>query len=471
MPVREPNANLPRTVEEYRSSSSDLRTPRVTSPTTTASPPTEPLSIVTERPPWRHTFIALAVPNFRIWTYGNLIAMTAGWIQRIAQDWLVLELTGSATKVGITVAMQFAPMLFFGLLGGVLVDRVSKRMLLMFTQSAFAILSLVLAALTLSGNVDAWMVWGIAFLTGLVTVIDNPARQVIVTELVGQKNLRNAISINSSVFQLGGMIGPAIAGVLLMTVGAGWAFAINGAACIMVVIMLSLLRTSQMTRMAAPPRVPGQLRAGLAYAVGKPTIIWPVLLAAVFAVFGLTMPVLLASFADNVFHVGAGGYGLFNSMVAVGALAGALLSTRRASIRLRTIVIGVGITGLLQATTGLMSGVAPFALMLITVGMASLLFLTASNSLIQMSSNIGVRGRVMSLYVLVLLGGQAIGGPLMGWIITTFGAHIGMMVSGGMPALAAAVACVVLARRGHLTLQVRVRHHVPTVHIEHRPAV
>lgn len=429
------------------------------------SPPTEPLTIVSERPPWRHTFIALSVPNFRIWTSGNLVAMTATWMQKVAQDWLVLELTGSATAVGITVAMQFAPMLFFGLFGGVIVDRFSKRMLMMITQSTFAVLSIGLAALTLSGVVEAWMVWAIAFVTGLVTVIDNPARQVIVTELVGQKNLRNAISVNSSVFQLGGMIGPAIAGILLLAVGAGWAFVINGVACALVVFTLTRLRTSQMTRIAPPPRAPGQLRAGLAYAIGKPTIIWPVFLVAVFAVFGLTMPVLLATYASSVFHVGAGGYGLFNSMIAVGALAGALLSTRRANLRLRTVVIGVGVTGLLQATTGLMPSIFPFAILLVTVGMSALLFQTASNSLVQMSSNIGVRGRVMSLYVLVLLGGQAIGGPLMGWIVSTFGVHVGMLVSGGMPALAAVFAGIMLARRGQLSLHVRMRHHVPMVSI------
>ncbi|RKR74360.1 MFS transporter [Frondihabitans australicus] len=431
-------------------------------------PATEPISVVAERPPWRHTFIALSVPNFRIWTSGNLVAMTATWMQKIAQDWLVLELTGSATKVGITVALQFAPMLMFGLFGGVIVDRFSKRTLMMITQSCFALLSLGLAVLTLTGDVTAYMVWGIAFLTGLVTVIDNPARQVIVTELVGQKNLRNAISINSSVFQLGGMIGPAIAGALLLAVGAGWAFLVNGLACALVVFMLTRLRTSQMTRQAPSPREPGQLRAGLRYAWAKPTIIWPVFLIAVFAVFGLTMPVILASYADTVFKVGAGGYGLFNSMIAVGALTGALLSTRRANIRLRTVVIGVGLTGVLQAFASFMPSVAPFATVLIAVGMSSLLMQTASNSLVQMSSNIAVRGRVMSLYVLVLLGGQAVGGPLMGWLVSTFGVHFGMLVSGGMPALAAAFAGVMLARRGHLTVHLRMRHHVPLPTIEHR---
>lgn len=429
-----------------------------------AFPPTEPVSLH-GRLPWRKTFIALDVPNFRIWTVGNLLAMTGGWTQRIAQDWLVLELTGSATAVGITVAMQFAPMLFFGLFGGVIVDRYSKRMLLLVTQALFAVLALGLAVLTLLGVVEAWHVFAIAFATGLVTVVDNPARQVIVSELVGHRKLRNAISINSSVFQLSGMIGPAIAGVLLLTVGAGPAFVLNAIACLLVMVMLGMLRTDQMTRLEPAPRAKGQLRAGLSYAVAKPTILYPVILIAFFSVFALTMPVILASYAADVFAVGPGGYGLFNSMVAVGALIGALLSTRRGSIRLRTIVISVGLTGLLQAAAGLMPTIALFSTCLVAVGLACLLFLTACNSLIQMSSNIAVRGRVMSLYILVLLGGQAIGGPLMGLIIERFGAHTGMVISGGVPALAAVVVAAVLARRGQLRLKVRVNRFVPSVSI------
>ncbi|GAA0961762.1 MFS transporter [Frigoribacterium faeni] len=438
--------------------------PRTAAP----SPATEPLPVMAERPPWRHTFIALSVPNFRIWTAGNVVAMTAGWMQRIAQDWLVLELTGSATAVGITVALQFAPMLFFGLLGGVIVDRFSKRALMIATQSTFAVLSLGLAALTLAGAVEAWHVFAIAFATGLVTVIDNPARQVIVSELVGHRHLRNAISVNSSVFQLGGMIGPAISGVLLLAVGAGWAFVVNGVACALVVVMLSMLRTAEMTRTVPAARSRGQLRAGLAYAAAKPTILVPVVLVASYAVFGLTMPVLLASFAADVYDVGAGGYGLFNSMIAVGALTGALLSTRRATIRLRTIVLGLLATGTLQAVAGSMPTVGAFAVTLVAVGLASLLFLTAANQLVQLSSNIAIRGRVMSLYVLVLLGGQAIGGPVMGVVVESVGTHAAMVLSGGVPAVVAAITALVLARRGQLTLQMRVRRHVPVVEIAHR---
>ncbi|PCN47968.1 MFS transporter [Curtobacterium sp. 'Ferrero'] len=428
---------------------------------TTLPPPTEPLPVVAERPPWRHTLIALSVPNFRIFTATNLVAMTAGWMQRIAQDWLVLQLTGSVAQVGITVACQFAPMLFFGLFGGVIVDRFSKRALMMITQGAFAVLSLVLAVLTLTGVVQAWHIWVIAFLVGMVTVIDNPARQVFVTEIVGHQHLRNAISVNSSVFQLGGMIGPALSGALLVAVGAGWSFGVNAVACAAVVVTLGFLRVSELHRTPPAPRTKGQLVEGLHYAMRKPTILVPVVLMAFFSVFALTMPVLLSAFASEVYDVGAGGYGVFNSAVAIGALAGALLSTRRAVVRLRTIVGGVFWTGVLLVATGAVPVIAPFTVALVAVGMSQLLFMTASNSLVQLSSNVAIRGRVMSLYVLVLLGGQAIGGPVMGQVVDHFGAHVGMVVAGGVPALAAAVVGLVLARRGGLHLAVRMRHHVP----------
>jgi MFS family permease len=382
-------------------------------------------------------------------------------MQRIAQDWLVLQLTGSVAQVGITVACQFAPMLLFGLLGGVLVDRFSKRALMMITQGSFAVLSALLAVLTLTGVVQAWHIWAIAFLVGMVTVIDNPARQVFVTEIVGHEHLRNAISVNSSVFQLGGMIGPALSGALLVAVGAGWSFGVNAIACVAVVVTLGFLKVSELHRTPPAPRGKGQLVEGLRYAVRKPTIIVPVILVAFFSVFALTMPVLLSAFASKVYDVGAGGYGVFNSAVAIGALVGALLSTRRATVRLRTIVGGVFWTGILLVVSGSIPAIAPFTVALVAVGMSQLLFQTASNSLVQLSSNVAIRGRVMSLYVLVLLGGQAIGGPLMGQIVDHFGAHVGMVVAGGVPAAAAAVVGLVLARRGGLHLAVRMRHHMP----------
>jgi len=426
------------------------------------------MAVQNGKAPWSQTLSSLRVPNFRLFTISNIVAMSGTWMQRIAQDWLVLQLSGSVTAVGITIALQFAPMLMFGLYGGVIVDRYSKRMLLMLTQGAVGVMSLLLAVLALTGVVQVWHVFVIAFVVGLVTVIDNPTRQVFVNELVGPRNLRNAISVNSSVFQLGGLIGPAIAGVLLVAVGAGWAFGINAASCVVTVVTLSRLRTSALVRSAPMPRSKGQLREGLAYAVHKPAILWSVVMVAVLSVFALTMPVILASFANDVYNIGAAGYGLFNSLVAAGALTGAILSTRRSGVRLRTVIVAGGAWGLLQAVAAFTVNELSFGVVLVLLGVANLLFITAANSLVQLSSNIGIRGRVMSLYVLVLLGGQAIGGPIMGWVVENYGPHVGMAISGFVPLVVAIAIGAHLARKGHLKLRVSLRRREPFVAIVRR---
>jgi MFS family permease len=415
------------------------------------------MPVITGRTPWSQSFSSLRVPNFRLFSISNILAMSGTWMQRIAQDWLVLTLSHSVTAVGITVAMQFTPMLFFGLYGGLIVDRYSKRMLLMITQGVIGALAAVLAVLALTHTVQVWHIWAIAFVVGLVVVVDNPTRQVFASELVGPRNLRNAISINSSVFQLGGLIGPAIAGFLLTAVGAGWAFAINAATCVVTVLTLAALKKSKLVRSTPMPREKGQLRQGLAYVVHKPTILWPIVMVAILSVFALTTPVILAAYANDTFKVGAAGYGLFNTLIAAGALTGGLLSTRRTGVRLRTVVLMGALWGILQALGAIMPDEFAFGATLVALGVANLLFITAANSLVQMSSNIGIRGRVMSIYVLVLLGGQAIGGPIMGWIVSSFGPNVGMAVSGLVPAVAAVVIGIHLARRHQLRLSVTLR--------------
>lgn len=428
--------------------------------TTYTDSSTAPIPVLERRPPWRHTLIALSVPNYRLFAFSHLVAMTAIWIQRIAQDWLVLQLSGNVAAVGITVAMQFAPMLLFGMLGGLIVDRFPKRTLLLVTQSVSAVLSAGLAALALTGSIEVWHIYVIALASGFVTVVDNPARQVFVSEVVGHRHLSNAISLNASIFQLGGLVGPAISGALLLSVGAGWSFAINAGACLVVVAILLTLRTADLLPSPAVSRAKGQLREALAYVMAKPEILWTLVMVGFLAVFAFTMPVLLAAFADDVFKTGAGGYGLYNSVLAGGALVGAIASTRRASLHLRTVLVAAGLFALLQAVGGLMPGEFAFCLALFAIGVLNLLFITGANALVQLSSNPSIRGRVMSLYVLLLLGGQAIGGPVMGWIVDSYGAHVGMIVSGSVPALAAVVIGVLLrrsrnARRRALDLSAR----------------
>ncbi len=252
---------------------------------------TAPINLNASRPPWRQTFSSLKVRNFRIFATAHMVAVIALWMQRIAQDWLVLQLSGSVTAVGITVAMQFAPSLLLMPLGGMIADRYSKRMILMISQGAAGALALAMAVLALTGSIQVWHIYGIAFVLGLVTVVDQPARQVFVNELVGPAQLRNAISVNSSLYQIGAMIGPAISGVLISAVGGGWAFAVNAAACGFTVVMLSCLRPADLLKSTPAPRSKGQLREGLNYALAKPTIFWPTLMAGFIAVFAMSLPV------------------------------------------------------------------------------------------------------------------------------------------------------------------------------------
>jgi MFS family permease len=265
----------------------------VTPPPPSTATVTQPIAVVNERLPWRHTFISLRVPNFRIFAIGHFVAVVALWMQRIAQDWLVLQLSGSVTAVGITVALQFTPSLVLGPWGGMMADRFAKRRILIVCQSVAAVLAAALAVLALSGRIEVWHVYVLAFVLGLVTVLDQPARQVFVHELVGPQHLRNAISVNSTTFQLGGLIGPALAGVLLTAVGAGWAFAANAVACCSTVAMLLLLRRDELFVSPPAPKRKGMVREGLRYALSKPTIYWPWLMAGFIAVFAMSLPVLL----------------------------------------------------------------------------------------------------------------------------------------------------------------------------------
>lgn len=415
---------------------------------------TQPVAVVPQHLPWRHTFISLKVPNFRIFAIGHFVAVIALWMQRIAQDWLVLQLSGSVTAVGITVALQFLPSLLLGPWGGMVADRFAKLKVLILCQAMAAVLAAALAVLALTGAIEVWHVYVIAVALGLVTVLDQPARQVFVHELVGPAYLRNAISVNSTTFQLGGLIGPALAGLLLTAVGAGWAFAANAGACCSTVAALLLLRRDQLYVSPPVPKSKGMLRAGLRYALGKPTIFWPWLMAGFIAVFAMALPVVLAAFADHVFDIGAGGYGLLNALVALGALAGAVASTRRRQLRLRSVVFCAGMYGSMLCLAAVAPTLPWFGAVMVLSGFWCLMFLTAANQLVQVSSNMGIRGRVMSLYIMVLVGGQAIGGPLIGWLAEHADPHLALLVSGGVPALAAVTVAVVLARKGSLRLKV-----------------
>ena len=437
----------------------------MTTETPTAIPPTEPIPVLLERPRWRDTFDSLRVFNYRLYVISQLLSNTSGWMQKIATDWLVNELTHNVALVGVTVFLQFAPVLVFGVWGGVIADRVDKRRLMMITQSTTAVLCAVLGALTIAGIVAVWQVWGVAFLLGMVAVVEGPARSAFVNEMVGHRRLRNAISLNASIFHLGGLLGPAISGVLIVLVGSGWSISVNAVAAVVVVVALGCMRGRELLPSPRAIRSKGQIREGVRYVIGKPTIFWPMVMLAFVSTFGMTLPVLLVAFADNVYQTGAAGYGLYSSAAAVGALTGAVLSTRRMNVRLRTIMFSAGLFGLALILAGNAPWEPLFLIFLVSIGVSRLLFATAAESIVQLSTNRAIRGRVMSLYSMVMLGGQALGGPISGAIAHRFGVEVAMTIAGVVPALAAVVIAIVLARSGRLALRIRLKRMHPLVSI------
>jgi len=430
---------------------------RVTTETSTSIPPTEPIPVLLERPRWRDTFDSLRVFNYRLYVISQVLSNTSGWMQKIATDWLVNELTHNVALVGVTVFLQFAPVLVFGVWGGVIADRVDKRRLMMGTQLTTALLCAVLGALTIIGIVEVWQVWGVAFLLGMVAVVEGPARSAFVNEMVGHRRLRNAISLNASIFHLGGLLGPAISGVLIVLVGSGWSISVNAVAAIVVAVTLGCMRVRELLPSPRVIRSKGQIREGVKYVIGKPTIFWPMIMLAFVSTFGMTLPVLLVAFADNVYQTGAAGYGLYSSAAAVGALTGAVASTRRMTVRLRTIMFAAGLFGLALVLAANAPWEPLFLVFLVSIGVTRLLFATGAESIVQLSTNRVIRGRVMSLYSMVMLGGQALGGPISGAIADRFGVQTAMTVAGIVPAVAAIVIAVVLARSGRLALRIRIR--------------
>ncbi|MEV7996021.1 MFS transporter [Streptomyces sp. NPDC086077] len=399
-------------------------------------------------------FGSLKVRNYRLFFLGQVVSNTGTWMQRIAQDWLVLSLTGSATAVGFTTALQFLPMLFFGLYGGVLVDRLPKRPTLMVTQTAMAFTGLALAALTLTGHVEVWHVYVAAFAVGLATVVDNPARQSFVSEMVGPDQLQNAVSLNSANFQSARMIGPAVAGVLITGVGTGWAFLFNGLSYVAPLVGLLLMRGRELHTVQRAPRGKGQLREGLRYVAGRPELIWPIVLVGFIGTFAFNFPVYLSAFADDVFHAGAGTYSLFNTLMAVGSVAGALLAARRGTARMRLLAVAALVFGTVEIVAAATPSLWLFALLMIPLGVCGMTVNVTANTGIQMATDPAMRGRVMALYMMVFLGGSPVGAPLVGWVTDTYGARVGLATGGAVAALAATAIGLILARVGGLRLSV-----------------
>jgi MFS family permease len=404
--------------------------------------------VTVPKPTRTGTFASLANRDFALFLGGLLVTGTGGWVQRIAQDWLVLTLTDSPTAVGLTTACQFVPTLVLGLHGGLLADRFPKRRVLQITQASMALGAAVLSVLTLTGHVTVWQVYALALWLGVATAIDNPVRQSFVTEIVGTAQLRNAISLVSSTFQIGAMAGPVIGGLLMSTVGAGYAFALNAVSFVAPLTALALMRPGlDHAPRAAMARGIG-IAEGLRYARLTPSVLWPTVMVGTFGFFTISLPVTLAAMAKNEFHSGPGGVGLLNAAMAVGALAGAITTARRTRpIRLRTIALAAWPLAGAQAIASLAPTQSALMAMLMVVGAANLAFLTRAQSLVQLTVPDHLRGRVVGLYMLVFIGSGALGGPAVGLVDEHLGARVGLLLSGVVPALVTGLVARHLMRR------------------------
>jgi MFS family permease len=387
-------------------------------------------------------FAALTSHSYRIYLGGQSLANTGTWMQSIAQDWLVYGLTHSSTAVGVTMALQFGPILALGLHTGAIADRVSKRRILLTTQILNAANTSVLAVITIAGLTRPADVYAFAFGSGLVYAFDAPARQAFVAEVVPPGRLRNAIALNAAVFQSTRLIGPAVASVLIVSVGTGWVFAVNAACYIGPTIGLLRLRPADIRPAPAAPREPGALRAAIRYVRGRPDVMRTIFLVGMLGTFGLNFPIVLTAMAKSTFHGDAGTYGLFNILLAIGSAAGALLAGAAAHPRARVIVLAAGAFGLLEMAAAIAPGLAVFLALLAGMGFVNLAVQAMANASVQLATEPALRGRVMGLYMLVFIGGTPIGAPIIGALTNHFGARVGMATCGAIPLLAAVAVAV-----------------------------
>ena len=395
----------------------------------------------------RGIFRSLQNPNYRIWAIGSLISNIGSWMQRTAQDWIVLVgLTDhSATAVGIVMGLQFGPQILLLPLTGYAADHLDRRKVLLCTQGAMGLLALVLGLLVVTGYVQLWHVYVFAFLLGCAAAFDSPARQTFVAELVDDELLPNAVGLNSTSFNAARMIGPAIAGSLIAAVGTGWVFLLNAASFIAVLISLTVLRTLPPRQHPAPAR--GSLLEGFRYVLRRDDLKAVLLMLFLIGTFGLNFPIFIATMSVKVFHASAGAFGLLTSMMAAGSVIGALMVAARPRPGIRVLLIGALLFGLGCAAAAAMPNYVSFGIMLTMVGIAAQTVTTSTNSFVQTSTEHHMRGRVTAILLAIALGGTPVGAPIVGWIADAFGPRWALGVGAASGILAALVAFIYLAAR------------------------
>jgi MFS family permease len=402
------------------------------------------------------TFRSLRIFNYRLWAGGALVSNIGTWMQRTAQDWIVLtQLThNNATAVGIVMALQFGPQFLLLPLTGFAADHLDRRKLLFATQGGMGLLALGLGLLTITGVVQLWHVYLFAFLLGCVSAFDAPARQTFVSELVHEEHLSNAVALNSTSFNAARMVGPAIAGLLIAAVGSGWVFLINAASFAAVLIALGFLRIHELHRHDRAERTRGSLLEGFRYVWHRPDLQAILLMIFLVGTFGLNFPIFISTMSVTVFHKGAGEYGILSSVMAIGSVAGALLAARRERPTIAILLAGAAVFGLGCSLAALMPNTWLFGLALILVGLAAQTFTTTLNSTIQLSTEPAMRGRVLAIMLAIALGGTPLGAPIVGWVADRFGPRWALGIGAAAGFSAAAVGIYYLVKFHHLRIRV-----------------
>ncbi len=385
----------------------------------------------------RDTFSSLYVRNYRLYYIGQIISTSGTFMQSVAQAWLVLQLTNSGTALGITSALQYVPILILGPYGGVIADRISKRKILYFTQSLSGILALILGIVTAVGAVQVWMVYILAFLLGVVTAFDNPARQTLYVELVGAENLRNAVTLYSTLVNLARVIGPALAAALIAGFGLAPCFIINGLSYAAVVIMLAMMRAEELMITPPLPRAKGQFQEALRYVAASPVLAGGLLMMGIVGMLTFEFQVSLPLIAQFTFHGDASSYAFLTGSMGFGSVIGGIAFAGRKSVVPRKLAGSALLFGAAVLAAAIMPTIVLAALALVVVGVFSINFSSLGNSVLQLESSPQMRGRVMSFWTMAFLGTTTMGGPIVGWFGQTAGARWGLGI-GGLAALIAA---------------------------------
>ncbi|WP_082533745.1 MFS transporter [Marmoricola sp. Leaf446] len=402
------------------------------------------------------TFRALHNPNYRLYAAGGVVSNTGTWMQRVAQDWLVVLLaTNDGVALGITTGLQFLPALLLSPYAGLIADRMPKLRLLKITQTVMALTALVLGVLAVTGTVEVWHVYVLAFVFGTGSAFDAPARQSFVSEMVGPDDLSNAVGLNSASFNAARMMGPALAGVLIAAFGGGvtatgWVIVINGLSYGAVLLALGRMRSSQLLTTVPEERHKGMIRDAVRYLRGRPDLLLVLSVVGFAGTFGLNFQMTSALMATQVFDKGATEYGLLGSIMAIGSLSGALLAARRVRVRLRLVVGAAVMFGVVEIAAGLMPTYWAYAAIVPLLGLSALTMITAANTTMQLATAPHLRGRVMALYLMVFMGGTPIGSPFIGWLGETFGARWTLVGGGGLTLLGVLVSVALFARSRHL---------------------